>query len=304
MHTSFTLHPIAPFRLDYTAIALRRRSKNLVDKWDGHYYTRVLNLENQLIKIRIEQVNNLNNPELRVSLDQAIPHLLQEKIIHLIELMLGLKRDVAAFYKMAKQEVPLSALVSQFMGLKPPRFPSLFEALMNAISCQQISLDAGLQIQNRLIQHINMRVYGNNEEVYAFPMAEDVSACTLAELKTIGYSTHKSETIIRLTSGLKEAPDVFARLEDKPKDEVIQFLCQFKGIGRWTAEYALLRGLGRIEVFPVDDIGAQNNLRNLLRLEDKLDHKQTATITASWHPYAGFVYFHLLLQKLFDKGVI
>lgn len=304
MYTSFTLHPIAPFRLDYTAIALRRRSKNLVDCWDGHYYTRVLILENQLIKVRVEQVNNPNTPELRVSLDKAIPHLLQEKITHIIEMLLGLKRDVAGFYKMAKQDTRLSALVSQFKGLKPPRFPSLFEALMNAISCQQISLDAGLQIQNRLIQHIGMSVNYNDQEFYAFPIVEDVSRCSLVELKTLGYSTHKSETIIRLASAIKEDPDVFAHLEDKPGDEVTQFLCQFKGIGRWTAEYALLRGLGRIEVFPIDDIGAQNNLRQLLCLEEKLDYKQTATITASWHPYAGFVYFHLLLQKLFEKGAI
>lgn len=304
MYTSFTLHPIAPFRLDYTVIALRRRSKNLVDCWDGQYYTRVLNLENQLIKVRVEQVNNLNNPELCVSLDKAIPHLLQEKITHLIEMLLGLKRDVAGFYKMAKHDPRLNSLVSQFMGLKPPRFPSLFEALMNAISCQQISLDAGLQIQNRLIQHIGMSVNHNDHVFYAFPIVEEVSQCSLAELKTIGYSTHKSETIMRLVSALKEDPDVFTRLEDKPRDEVTQFLCQFKGIGRWTSEYALLRGLGRIEVFPVDDIGAQNNLRNLLHLEDKLDYKKTEKITASWHPYAGFVYFHLLLQKLSEKGVI
>ncbi|MDR3503952.1 MAG: DNA-3-methyladenine glycosylase 2 family protein [Legionella sp.] len=304
MHTSFTLHPIAPFRLDYTAIALRRRSKNLVDCWDGQYYTRVLNLENQLIKVNVEQVNHLTTSELRVSLDKAIPQPLQEKITHLIEMLLGLKRDVADFYKMARQDTRLYSLVSQFMGLKPPRFPSLFEALMNAISCQQISLDAGLQIQNRLIQHIGMSVNYNDQEFYAFPIAEDVSQCSLAELKKIGYSTHKSETIIRLVSTLKEDPDVFARLEGKPRDEVTQFLCQFKGIGRWTAEYALLRGLGRIEVFPADDVGAQNNLRNLLHLEEKLDYKQTEKITSSWHPYAGFVYFHLLLQKLLEKGAI
>jgi DNA-3-methyladenine glycosylase II len=304
MHTSFTLHPIAPFRLDYTAIALRRRSKNLVDCWDGHYYTRVLNIENQLIKVSIKQVSNHNTPELHVSLDKTIAPGLQEKIIHIIQILLGLKRDLAGFYQMAKQDTRLSALVAQFMGLKPPRFPSLFEALMNAISCQQISLDAGLQIQNRLIQHIGMRVNHNEREFYAFPIAEEVSQCSFTELRTIGYSTHKSETIIHLASMLKENPDLFVALEDKSRDEVAQFLCQFKGIGRWTAEYALLRGLGRIEVFPADDIGAQNNLRNLLHLADKLDYKQTEKITASWHPYAGFVYFHLLLQKLSEKGAI
>ncbi|MGL5741436.1 MAG: hypothetical protein ACRCXC_02225 [Legionella sp.] len=66
----------------------------------------------------------------------------------------------------------------------------------------------------------------------------------------------------------------------------------------------LLRGLGRIEILPGDDVVAQNNLQKLLHLEVKPDYKKVADLTASWSPYAGFVYFHLLLQKLHEKGVI
>ncbi|HDP0036549.1 TPA: DNA-3-methyladenine glycosylase [Legionella pneumophila] len=304
MNVSFTLYPIAPYRLDYTVFALRRRSKNSVECWDGQYYTRVFNFDNKPIKVMVEQTSSLNNPELLVSLEEPIHPIVQEKIKHLIEMMLGLNRDLTDFYKMAKDDARLSPLVFQFMGVKPPRFPSLFEALINAISCQQVSLDAGLHIQNRLVQHIGIKMNYKNQELYAFPTAEDVSHCSVAQLKEMGYSTHKSETIISLASALKEEQLSFSCLEEKPNDEVIELLCRFKGIGRWTAEYVLLRGLGRIDVFPGDDIGAQNNLQKLLHLEDKLDYKKTSEITALWHPYAGLVYFHLLLQKLDEKGVL
>ncbi|WP_115709777.1 DNA-3-methyladenine glycosylase family protein [Legionella sainthelensi] len=304
MNVSFILHPIAPFRLDYTVVALRRRNKNCVDCWNGQYYTRVFNIHNKLIKVMVEQTNSLNNPELRISLAEPIHPVIQEKIKHLIELMLGLNRDLTDFYKMAKNDARLSPLVVQFIGVKPPRFPSLFEALVNAISCQQISLDAGLHIQNRLVQHIGMKMNDNNQVLYAFPSAEDVCHCSVAELKILGYSTPKSETIIRVASTLKEEQLFFNRLEEKPNQEVIQILCQFKGIGRWTAEYVLLRGLGRVDIFPRDDIGAQNNLQKLFHLEEKLDYKKTSEITALWHPYAGLVYFHLLLQRLYEKGVL
>src|SRR3546814_637724 len=184
-----------------------------------------------LSKVVVEQINKLNNPELLVSLDEPIHPGVQEKIKQLIEMMLGLNRDLTDFYKMTKDDARLGPLVFQFMGVKPPRFPSLFEALINAISFQQISLDAGLNIQNRLVQHIGMKMNHNNQVLYAFPTAEVVSYCSVAELKNLGYSTHKSETIIRLASALKEEQSVFDRLEEKPNDEVIQFLCQFKGIG-------------------------------------------------------------------------
>lgn len=304
MNVSFILHPIAPFRLDYTVVALRRRNINCVDCWNGQYYSRVFNIDNKLIKVIVEQTNSLSNPALRISLTEPAHPVIQEKIKHLIELMLGLNSDLTDFYKMAKNDARLSPLVVQFIGVKPPRFPSLFEALINAISCQQISLDAGLHIQNRLVQHIGMKMNHNNQVLYAFPSAEDVCHCSVAELKILGYSTHKSETIIQVASTLKEEQLFFNRLEKKPNQEVIQFLCQFKGIGRWTAEYVLLRGLGRVDIFPRDDIGAQNNLQKLFHLEEKLDYKKTSGITALWHPYAGLVYFHLLLQKLYEKGVL
>lgn len=55
MHTSFLLHPVQPFRLDFTVWALRRRNKNIIDLWDTKYYTRLFFIDNQLIKVSIKQ---------------------------------------------------------------------------------------------------------------------------------------------------------------------------------------------------------------------------------------------------------
>jgi DNA-3-methyladenine glycosylase II len=54
MSTSFLLHPTPPFRLDYTVWALRRRSRNIIDQWDGKYYTRLFVIDDQLIKVMAE----------------------------------------------------------------------------------------------------------------------------------------------------------------------------------------------------------------------------------------------------------
>ncbi len=98
----------------------------------------------------------------------------------------------------------MAPLATQFMGLKPPRFPSIFEALSNAISCQQLSLDAGLQIQNRLIQLAGKSISINEKLFYAFPMPKDVANCSIEELKKIGFSTHKCETILEMSSVISE----------------------------------------------------------------------------------------------------
>lgn len=301
--TSFMLYPIPPFRLDYTVWALRRRDKNIVDQWDGRFYTRLFIIDNALIKLMLEQTNSLDGPKIQVITNKKISKKMQAYLVNQLEITLGLKTDLKKFYAIAKTDASLNSLVNQFMGLKPPRFPSVFETLVNAISCQQISLDAGLQIQNRLVQYIDLSL-NDKTLLYAFPRPMDIANCTIDNLKKVGYSRNKSETLILLASKIVENESIFENLEKYSNKEIIDFLCQFKGIGRWSAEYVLLRGLGKIDTFPGDDVGAQKNLQELLHINKKLDYKNISEITKKWYPYAGFIYFHLLLYKLKQKGIL
>ena len=68
------------------------------------------------------------------------------------------------------------------------------------------------------------------------------------------------------------------------------------GIGPWSADYVLLRGLGRLHVFPRTDVGALNGLRSFLEAAGR-DEDPSAAL-ARWSPDAGLVYFHLLLRGL------
>ena len=70
------------------------------------------------------------------------------------------------------------------------------------------------------------------------------------------------------------------------------------GSKRWTAEYVLLRGLGRLDIYPGDDVGARNNLARFLGRRKPLDYQGVRRAVAGWQPYAGFIYFHLLLARI------
>ncbi|HEX5085711.1 MAG TPA: hypothetical protein VFY40_27065 [Blastocatellia bacterium] len=63
-----------------------------------------------------------------------------------------------------------------------------------------------------------------------------------------------------------------------------------------------MRGPGRLHVFPGDDVGARNNLQRWLRLEKPLDYEGTRHALIRWKPYAGLIYFHLLLKHLPKRG--
>lgn len=84
----------------------------------------------------------------------------------------------------------------------------------------------------------------------------------------------------------------------------MEYLTGLRGVGRWTAEYVMLRGLGRLHVFPGDDVGARNKLRRFFGLQCTLDYDAIARLMAPWRPYAGMIYFHLLLDSLTEAGLV
>ncbi len=114
---------------------------------------------------------------------------------------------------------------------------------------------------------------------------------------------HERAAHTEATALVKNQRD-FSQLEAMNDEEASRYLSSIRGAGRWTAEYVLLRGLGRLAIFPGDDVGAQKNLQQLLHLEEKPTYEKVKEVTSSWQPYAGFIYFHLLLEKLYRQGIL
>lgn len=218
--------------------------------------------------------------------------------------MLGLEIDLQPFSRLAAETAPLRGLAKEFSGVKPPRFPTLFEALVNAISCQQLTLDVGILLLNRLAQRFGIGLTLNGPMQHAFPRPEDLEDAAAADIKEIGYSVQKARAIQELAREFIHRQGDFVNLGGMTSREIVSRLTALRGIGRWSAEYALLRGLGRLDIFPGDDVGARNNLQRLFHLPNKPDYAKITELTSRWHPYEGLVYFHLLLEKLRRKGVI
>ena len=137
-----------------------------------------------------------------------------------------------------------------------------------------------------------------------FPAAETIAALEPDELKRLGFSASKSRAIIEIARANVTGRLDLEGLERLDDAGVRERLTSLRGIGRWTAEYVLLRGLGRLYVFPGDDVGAHNKLRRFFGLDTPLDYGTVQELVARWQPYAGVVYFHLLLDSLAQAGLV
>jgi DNA-3-methyladenine glycosylase II len=89
-----------------------------------------------------------------------------------------------------------------------------------------------------------------------------------------------------------------AMLEERSSADAAALLRQVKGIGPWTATLILLRGLGRLDVFPMNDTSVARNLA-LVAGSVPLD---VESILEALGPQRGMLYYHLLLARLESRG--
>jgi DNA-3-methyladenine glycosylase II len=297
--------PRPPFRLDLTTWALRRRPDNAIDRWDASTYRRAVSIDGDPIALSVTQDGSANLPRLSVLLTGRSTTRSDELGARsALDRLLGLTVDLSWFATMAAADPLLAPLAGRMRGLRPPRFASVFEALVNGVACQQLSLAVGIHLLNRLAADYGRPVSGDRADPHAFPTAETMAALEPDELRRLGFSANKARTIIEIARANVTGRLDLEALETLDDTGVRERLTSLRGIGRWTAEYVLLRGLGRLHVFPGDDVGAHRKLRRLFGLDGPLDYETVQELIARWQPYAGVVYFHLLLDSLAQTGLV
>lgn len=290
---------LAPFRLDLTASALRRLPTNLVDviTADGRYLHAVPGSH----RPAIVHVRQSAPSALEVAIEgdplDAEDH---QRILSLVARTLGTERDLTSFYRSAAAVPWLGPLALRLRGLKPPRYRTLWEALVNAVVYQQVSLQAASAVVRRMIQAFGTPLESEGARVYLFPDADRVLGASDESLREMGLSAGKLATLRRAADAMDSGTLDSTTIEELPSSDASALLRNIKGIGPWTAAVVLLRGFGRLDVFPMNDSGVARNLA-LAAGEDAPDVARVLEILGE---QKAMLYFHLLLARLEAKGGI
>jgi DNA-3-methyladenine glycosylase II len=189
-------------------------------------------------------------------------------------------------------------------GLKPPRFATLFESIVNSVVFQQISLAAGVSTVGRLAERYGASLVFDGRRYVGPPEPGAVAAASIEELRSLGLSTRKVDVLRHLAGLVLSGALSDEALSPLPSEEIIEKLDQLPGIGRWTAEVILLRGFGRLDVFPSGDVGARRGVARLLGLDRPLTPAEEAPLLARFGEQRGYLYFLSLGWRLLQAGLI
>lgn len=285
-----TLAVRTPYRLDLTANALRRLSTNVVDRFDGSTYRRVLGdaAKPALLSVRQSAPDRLDVEISGAAYDPEV----------LVTRMLGIGVDLSPFYRASKAIGWLEPLVRRARGVKPPRYPSVWEACVNAIVYQQVSIHAAGAILRRVIERYALAVTVDDTVLHAFPPPQAIVDADAVELRGLGLSINKVTSLRAVGRAILEGQIDEASLTELPTGELMTSLAAHRGIGPWTAAVIALRGFGRLDLFPMNDSGVARSVRELSG-EAAVD---VGELAARLGEQRGMLYYHLLLGRLAARG--
>lgn len=162
--------------------------------------------------------------------------------------------------------------------------------IMASIISQQLSTKVAKVIFKRFLE-----LYNGKE-----PRPQQVLDTPDASLRSIGLSNAKVTYVKNVAAFCIEHKITDRKLLAMENEAIIELLVQIKGIGRWSVEMLLMFSLGREDVFAVDDLGIQQAMCRMYKIDasDKKAMKEKMLqIAAKWSPYRTYACLHLWRWK-------
>ncbi|HEX2916490.1 MAG TPA: hypothetical protein VH186_37370 [Chloroflexia bacterium] len=290
---SFSFEVILPAPLDpATSLEMfRRNGDDLLDRWDGITFRRTLPVEGRFVPFICTFKGDLFNPVACVTITNPEDRPAVEE---------GVKNTFVAsppdFEKLLAVDPILARLEMLYPGVRQVRQPDLLTCLVRCISAQQVNLRWAAVTRRRLAEaYGDIYTLPDGETVYSLN-AEKLAGATVASIRQLQFTTRKAEYIIGCSEAIASGALSGPELEALPDEGVINRLTALRGIGVWTAEWVLARGLGRPTVV-AGDLGVRKAVGMAYLNEPLPPESSVRQATAHWG-HAGSAAQALLLHGL------
>lgn len=292
-----TIKAVPPFDFDLSANIFSGGDKQ-IGKYENGKYWRVVRINKKLILVTLTSSGSVEQPKITAALksNSEISGKDKKKAEEIIFSLFNLKLDLKPFYEVVKNDKTMTNLTQKLRGLKSPTMPTVFEALIDSITEQQISLTVAHSLERNLIKTFGDTLKINGETYYAYPTPEKLASANVEKLRKCGLSYKKSEYIRDVSKMIANKKLDLEKLKGyEDTKEIIDELCEIRGIGVWTAELTMVRGMQKLETIPADDLGIRRLISHYYDNDRKISGEEARRIAEKWGKWKGLASFYLIV---------
>jgi DNA-3-methyladenine glycosylase II len=300
MRRSVRLAVIAPFAFGLALRYLAVSPSAIVEKVEDGEYVRPVRIGGRWLLLRVRD-GAVAGGALRITLEgRRIRTADLEAAAALVSRLFGTTEDVTPVLRALRRSPRFVPLARRCRGLRPVLIGDPFEALIWAVIGQQINIAFAAKLKTALLERFGGSLSMDGRRYALFPAPDRLARLRRADLRPLQYSRQKADYIIGLSRAVVRGTLDLASLAGLPTPEAVARLTAFRGIGRWTAEYLLLRGLGDRDALPAADGGLRRIVGEDLglgRLATEEEVRDAAAPLAGWRGYLAFYWWFTLQER-------
>ncbi len=289
--TTIKIKPPEIFNYEECLWFLDRGFDDCLHQINKNTITKALKIQNNLFLVLIRYKEKL----LSIQILHGNPSAREIELIKsYISQWFDLHTDLEKFYMVANKDSVLKPLIKKYWGLRLIGIEDLFEALCWAIIGQQINLSFAYKTKRALVENYGETIEHNGTTHYLFPTPDILSNCTVEALKKLQFSRNKAHYLISLAKDFRDgiiSKDQLIAL--KSKENILTHLINLKGVGAWTANYAMMKCLKIPTAFPIQDVGLHNALKQQLQLTEKPILESIQQLAKNWKNWEGYATLYL-----------
>jgi DNA-3-methyladenine glycosylase II len=295
----FDIIPDPPFNFELTTGVYSCFPSQCVDTVTDGVYKRALEISGKIHLLRVRSVGASYKPKLLVDF---IPDIPQRKFVdEKVRWMFGMNDDIGGFYKIALKDRNFVPIIKLLYGLRAPKTPTVFEALIIAISEQQIALPVAIALRKRLVERYGKSIDVGGKCYFAFPSPNDLAKAKPEDIRAMKFNTQKSNYFVEVSKLVASGKLDLEKMRNWDKEKIMSSLTAIKGIGPWTVEYMMARGMGRYDALPATDVGLRNGVAKYLGRDEKVSEPEVRKALEPFSRYQREAAFYLIYNYAFAK---
>jgi DNA-3-methyladenine glycosylase II len=263
---SLRIPPPQEFSFEHALAFLKRSPRELLHKVIDDRIEKGLRVKGAIVIFSV----HFDKQDLVVDfLNTSVTVVQATEVVKYIREWLDLDTDLKPFYALCQKDKLLKSLVQNYHGYRIVGQPDLFESIVWAVLGQQINLQFAYTLKQRFVEQFGEAITLKEETYYLFPTPDVVSKLTPDDLLPLQFSRQKAAYTINIAKAFDDGVVSKEKLMHMTLKEAKESLMEIKGIGNWTANYALMKTFRHADAFPLEDAGIHNAIKNLKNLSKK-----------------------------------